>query len=105
MSWEGDVVFLWFGDVWAGADKRCIVQVIMGGVRQVTCDDVVVRDLEMDQDDGSVIAFRRSANTAELVVTWTSYEPRFDQTKAYTFEFTTFDMFVKDAEETQDPLP
>jgi hypothetical protein len=97
MASDGDGVRLRFGDVWTGPDERYDVDVVMGGMRKVTCDDLVMHELGMDQQDGSVIAFRRSADTAELVVNWTSYKPRADQTKCYKFEFTTFDLVVRDA--------
>jgi hypothetical protein len=92
MAAKGDGVLLRFENVWIDDDNCYRVTIDLGGVRKVMCDQEIVATLRMKTEDGGVIAFRRSGNIAILVVTWTSYAPRADETHSYEFEFTTFDL-------------
>ena len=74
-------------------DDNCYrVTICLGGVHKMTCDGSALDVLHMESDDGSVIAFRRSGNTAEMAVTWTSYAPRTDKVRLYAFDFASFDL-------------
>jgi hypothetical protein len=92
MAAEGDGVILRFENVWVDDDNCYRVAIDLGGVRKVTCDKKVVATLRMKTGDGGVISFSRFGNIAVLVVTWTSYAPRADETHTYEFQFTTFDL-------------
>ena len=92
MTRDGDLVRLKFKDVWLDDEICYKVAITLGGVLKITRDNEVVNAVRMETEDGGVIAFRRSGHIAELVVTWTSYAPRIDETRSYTFDFTTFDL-------------
>ncbi len=92
MTTGGDQVRPRFENVWVDDDKCYKVTIDLGGVRKVMCDNKVVDSLRMKTKDGGVIAFRRSGNTADLVVTWTAYAPPTDETCTCQFDFNTFDL-------------
>src|SRR5689334_21478659 len=75
MAREGDRVRLEFENVWLDDETCYTVTINLGGVRKMTCDNELVDTLHMETEDGGVIAFRRSGNIAELVVTWTLLYP------------------------------
>jgi hypothetical protein len=99
MATEGDRVRLRFDDVWVDDDHCYRVTIDLGGIRKVMYDHKVVNTLRMKTEDGGVIAFRRSGNIADLVVTWTSYAPRSDETHVYEFEFTSFELRAEKQED------
>jgi hypothetical protein len=99
LSMDGDHINLKFENVWLDDDNCYKVAINLGGVRKATCDHKVVNSLRMETDDGGVIAFRRSGNIADLVVTWTAYAPRTDETHSYAFDFDSFELQAEKQEQ------
>jgi hypothetical protein len=95
MTTVGDRVRLRFENVWVDDDHCYGVTIALGGVRKLMHDNKVARSLRMETEDGGVIAFKRSGNKANLVVTWTSYAPRTDATHTYEIDFAYFDLQAK----------
>ncbi len=83
---------LGFGDVWVDDDNCYMVEIILHGIRGLTRDGDRVGDVRMEKKDAGVIAFKRTGNSAELVVTSTSYAPQIEETRSYRFDFTSFDL-------------
>lgn len=98
MTSDGDRVCLRFENVWVDDDNCYSVTIHLDGVRKLMHDNIVVKNLRMETEDGGVIAFKRSGNIANLVVTWTSYAPRTDKTHSYEVDFTTFDLQARKQE-------
>lgn len=95
---DGDRVCLRFENVWVDDDDCYGVTIILNGVHKLMRDNKVVKNLRMETEDGGVIAFKRSGNSAKLVVTWTSYAPRTDETHTYEIDFADFGLQAKKQE-------
>jgi hypothetical protein len=108
MAREGDRVCLKFGYVWLGvpfSDDPGVfynVEIVLGGIRKIARNDEAVGLLSMEMEHSSVIAFEKHDHAAELVVQWTSFSPRAQDTVAYEFEFETFDMHFEMQPEERD---
>jgi hypothetical protein len=61
----------------------------------------IVSALHTEGEGSNVLEFRRSGQSATMVVVWTYYSTRTDATRSYTFDFTTFDL---QAEKQEPPL-
>jgi len=87
---EENRVSLLFEDVWA--DGNCYrVAITFDGVCSITRDGKIIAAFDMEGEFGDVLAFERRGHTATLVLEWFSSVPPKEETRAYTFEFATFD--------------
>lgn len=101
MAFAGDCLRLQFENVWVD-DTACYkVTIDLNGVSKILCDGIAVRTVGMKTGDGGVIAFKRFETFADLVVTWTSYDPRADKTNEYRFYFCTVDVRTQPQEEPE----
>jgi hypothetical protein len=101
MSLKGDRIQLRFKNVWVDDDSCYNVTVTLGGVGKITRDDEIVSALHTEGEGSNVLEFRRSGQSATMVVVWTYYSTRTDDTRSYEFDFTTFDL---QAEKQEPPL-
>lgn len=99
---QGDRLRLHVEDVWLDDDIYYRVTVTLGGIRRIVRDDAVVDAFRMEGEDGGILAFKRSGHTASLVLEWWPSSPPKEETRAYTFDFTTFDLQAEVQEDRPD---
>jgi hypothetical protein len=78
----GDEMTLSFENVYADGVLRAAV-VKLHGVTEIRCDDTVVEQFELMEDDGEVLEFTEDATGLSMVVSWVNFNDDTEIAESY----------------------
>jgi hypothetical protein len=88
-----DDLILSFENVYIDGALR-FAKVQLHGVTEIRCDDEVIEQLELMEDDGEVVEFAADATGLSIVVSWVNFKDDTEITQSYRIACGSIDTII-----------